>query len=125
MNANLAEDAVFVTVHCCDYNLACLVCAAVCSGVCVCCVSFYGNQLTGTLPSAVLAWMPATSPQFSSNCITGCFRQYVGCGGTERPALVDLYVSTAAVGWKNNTGWLTNTSYCGWFGVTCTGGAVM
>ena len=34
-------------------------------------------------------------------------------------ALVDLYSTTNGDGWKSNTGWLSGSSYCGWFGVTC------
>ncbi len=37
-------------------------------------------------------------------------------------ALVDLYNATNGPGWTNKTNWLTGTSPCGWFGVTCDGG---
>lgn len=43
----------------------------------------------------------------------------------QRAALEDLYVSTNGAGWTVNTGWLTNSSECTWFGVGCdVGGSV-
>ena len=38
---------------------------------------------------------------------------------TQCLALVDLYTATNGHKWKNNNGWLSGSSYCGWPGVTC------
>lgn len=36
-----------------------------------------------------------------------------------RYALAALYYSMGGPNWKNNTNWLTSTSYCQWYGVNC------
>ena len=36
--------------------------------------------------------------------------------------LTVFYLSTQGWQWRNNTNWLTNASYCDWFGITCSGG---
>ena len=45
------------------------------------------------------------------------------CAPTDDPvqcaALVDLYTATNGKQWRDNVGWLSGTSYCGWHGVTC------
>ena len=38
----------------------------------------------------------------------------------EREVLVDFYEATNGVGWKESTKWLSSSSHCSWFGVTCT-----
>jgi len=42
----------------------------------------------------------------------------------ERQALVALYDSTNGPGWKNKTGWKTESDPCAWYGVTCSNGHV-
>jgi hypothetical protein len=41
------------------------------------------------------------------------------CASTDDPtqcaALVDLYTATNGDKWTRNTGWLSKSSYCGWF----------
>ncbi|NQU66937.1 MAG: leucine-rich repeat domain-containing protein, partial [Candidatus Marinimicrobia bacterium] len=39
-------------------------------------------------------------------------------------ALVAFYNSTSGDGWTNNTGWLTDTLFCNWYGITCSDGYV-
>ncbi|PRP85977.1 hypothetical protein PROFUN_06099 [Planoprotostelium fungivorum] len=34
-------------------------------------------------------------------------------------ALKDLYQSTGGAHWKNNTGWMSDSSYCEWYGIYC------
>ena len=47
------------------------------------------------------------------------------CASTDDPeqclALMDLYGATNGELWANNAGWLSGSSYCGWYGVTCEG----
>ena len=42
----------------------------------------------------------------------------------ECQALVALYQGTGGTGWTNSAGWLTTTTPCSWYGVTCTSGHV-
>ena len=42
----------------------------------------------------------------------------------EREALVALYDNANGAGWKNSTGWKTNSEPCKWYGVYCSGGHV-
>ena len=44
---------------------------------------------------------------------------------TEYQALVTLYNETAGSGWKETGGWLSDSTPCTWFGVTCSGGSVI
>ena len=37
----------------------------------------------------------------------------------ERAALIALYNSTDGDNWANNSGWNTDSPYCGWYGVIC------
>lgn len=37
----------------------------------------------------------------------------------DRFALATLYYSLGGPGWKNNTKWLTDASYCQWYGLSC------
>lgn len=42
----------------------------------------------------------------------------------EYQALVTFYTETGGSNWKNSDGWLTDTTPCNWFGVTCDRGSV-
>jgi DNA-binding SARP family transcriptional activator/Leucine-rich repeat (LRR) protein len=44
---------------------------------------------------------------------------------TEYQALVTLYNETAGSGWKEAGGWLSDSTPCTWFGVTCSRGSVV
>ncbi len=44
---------------------------------------------------------------------------------TEYQALVTLYNETEGAGWKDSSGWLSDSTPCAWFGVTCSGGSVI
>ena len=86
-------------------------------------INFSGNQLTGTVPASLTGVFPVNSSIWSSNCMVNTTTSVAGCDMNERPALIDLYVSTAGPGWTVNTGWLTTSHPCTWFGVTCYGGS--
>jgi len=43
----------------------------------------------------------------------------------ERQALVTLYNETGGSDWKDSSGWLSDSTPCTWFGVTCSGGSVI
>ena len=90
------------------------------------CPSLMYNQLSGSLPSAVLSVLPVTSATLAGNCITNQSLPYVNCDIVSRAALVDLFVSTSPgrTQWSNaNTcGWLANTNPCSWLGVQCFSG---
>jgi hypothetical protein len=43
----------------------------------------------------------------------------------QRYALVTLYYSTSGAEWTDNTGWVTATRECEWFGVVCEGDFIM
>jgi hypothetical protein len=47
-----------------------------------------------------------------------------GVPPVECQALVSLYESTNGLAWAQNDGWLTTTTPCSWFGVTCEEGQV-
>jgi hypothetical protein len=42
----------------------------------------------------------------------------------ECQALVALYEGTNGPGWMNHGGWLTTSTPCGWYGLTCDAGHV-
>jgi DNA-binding SARP family transcriptional activator/Leucine-rich repeat (LRR) protein len=42
----------------------------------------------------------------------------------EYQALVTLYNETGGLGWKDSSGWLSDSTPCSWFGVTCSKGTV-
>lgn len=44
---------------------------------------------------------------------------------TECEALTDLYLRTGGDGWTQRAGWLTTTTPCNWYGVTCRSGHVV
>jgi DNA-binding SARP family transcriptional activator/Leucine-rich repeat (LRR) protein len=44
---------------------------------------------------------------------------------TECQLLVTLYNATGGADWKDSSGWLSDSTPCDWFGVTCGGGAVV
>jgi DNA-binding SARP family transcriptional activator len=48
-----------------------------------------------------------------------------GIPQTEYQALLTLYDQTGGPGWKHSDGWLSDSTPCAWFGVTCSGGAVI
>ena len=82
------------------------------------------NQLTA-VPGAVAAAYPVSGASWINNCITGATTTYNGCDLAERPALVELFVSTSATtarpGWTTSTNWLTSVHPCSWWGITCNG----
>lgn len=41
--------------------------------------------------------------------------------GTELQALVTLYEKSDGTNWANSDGWLSDRSYCDWYGITCRG----
>jgi len=47
-----------------------------------------------------------------------------GIPQTEYQALVTLYNETGGTEWKDSSGWLSDSTSCSWFGVTCSGGSV-
>jgi hypothetical protein len=34
-------------------------------------------------------------------------------------ALIEFFKSTNGTGWRNNSGWLSGSSVCGWYGIIC------
>ena len=79
---------------------------------------FYNNQLTGSLPTAVEAILPAVT-FWSGNCVVNCTSPLSYCSNVERWALVDLYLATNGPAWVNNSNWMIGATPCAWFGVTC------
>ena len=78
-----------------------------------------GNQLTGSVPTALQALFPTASSTWSTNCIAGVTSPYLGCDLNERSSLVELFIATNGFGWTARVGWLTPAHPCGWYGVTC------
>ena len=40
-----------------------------------------------------------------------------------RQSLIDFYISTSGEKWDTRTNWVSNQSYCKWYGITCGRGA--
>ena len=84
--------------------------------------NFGSNQLFGTLPAGVAAFLPLNSSSWSSTCITNASSPLSYCGMAEAVPLLDLYVSTSGANWVVNSNWLlAGSNPCGWAGVTCGG----
>ena len=84
------------------------------------------NQLSGTVPDAVAALFPLTSPGWSSNCVANTTGRYANCDHPARVPLVDLYLASQGDTWTLATNWLSSTvSPCNWLGVSCVSDVVV
>jgi DNA-binding SARP family transcriptional activator len=45
--------------------------------------------------------------------------------GSELQVLIALYEKTDGPDWENSEGWLSDHSYCDWYGITCRGGKIV
>jgi len=50
---------------------------------------------------------------------------WVDISQDEDQVLRSIYNQTEGSGWKNSSGWLSDTTPCNWFGVVCSGGSVV
>ena len=81
--------------------------------------------LTAVAVAALLPTAAAVQDRFVTDVNTTPRRGEPGlkpnaaCAPTDDPAqcaaLVDLYNATNGDKWTNSTGWLSGTSYCGWY----------
>ena len=81
------------------------------------------NQFTGSVPAQLTSVFPPSSAVWSNNCIVNASTSLSGCDLVERSALIDFYVSTRGPNWAINSGWLTASHPCSWYGVGCLGGS--
>src|SRR5450759_2873521 len=71
-----------------------------------------------TIPAPMTAQARLAPADF--NCSTA-----TGIPFSECQALVALYNSTNGAGWTNQSGWLTTSTPCSWYGVSCNTGHVI
>ena len=87
-------------------------------------MKFASNQLSGSVPTQLTSIsFPAGSATWTSNCIVNCSSLLTGCDLVERSALTDFYIATSGPYWTVNSGWMTSTHPCTWYGVKCSGGS--
>ena len=67
--------------------------------------------MTATFPIAGTWW--------DTTCVIGVSSRPATCDMADRGPLVELYTSTALDGWTVSTDWLSASSPCTWYGVTC------
>ena len=65
------------------------------------------------------ALFPVTGSVWDTNCLVGVASRPVTCDVADRAVLTDLYTAMSLDGWTVNTGWLSASSHCTWYGVTC------
>ncbi len=65
-------------------------------------------------------WITAETGTTQEPCSSGSAAQNAEC-----TALSAFYQATGGAGWLNQTGWLSESSACDWFGVTCDAGRVV
>ena len=70
-----------------------------------------------TIPAPITAQARLAPAAFDCSTATGI-------PSIECQALVALYNSTNGAGWTNHSGWLTTTTPCSWYGVSCNTGHV-
>ncbi len=95
-------------------------------------VKLHSNQTavdpenTGT-PSLTITHTSTTATALHPNDTPTAIYPFTGqqdIPRTEYQALVALYNETKGPGWKDSSGWLSDTTPCNWFGVTCSEGSV-
>ena len=77
------------------------------------------NNLVGTVPSSMTALYPVNGSNWDTNCLTDITTRIATCDMADRSILIDLYTATSMDGWTVNTGWMSPSSPCTWYGVTC------
>jgi hypothetical protein len=49
---------------------------------------------------------------------------YLATSGVPNVLTIDMFGDIALPTWISTSGWLTNSDYCGWYGITCAGSSV-
>lgn len=79
-----------------------------------------GEVLVSSLATFFLILWPSSSA-FAVDCSDTATTTIAA---SECNALVDLYTSTSGASWTTGTNWITSSTPCGWYGITCASGHV-